>query len=63
MLKEHKAIVAKLKKLVSTAKKEKRPEFAHFAEKIMIHAQTESESHSLSSYQKKRLFKATAKHV
>ncbi|MDO8747126.1 MAG: hemerythrin domain-containing protein [Thermodesulfovibrionales bacterium] len=43
MLKEHKAIVVKLKKLVSTAKKEKRPEFAHFAEKLMIHAQTEEE--------------------
>ena len=43
MLKEHKAIVAKLKKLVSAAKKEKRPEFAHFGEKLMIHAQTEEE--------------------
>ncbi len=43
MLKEHKAIVAKLKKLISIAKKEKRPEFAHFAEKLMIHAQTEEE--------------------
>lgn len=43
MLKEHKAIVAKLKKLISAAKKEKRPEFAHFAEKLMIHAQTEEE--------------------
>lgn len=43
MLKEHKAIVEKLKKLVSAAKKEKRPEFVHFAEKLMIHAQTEEE--------------------
>lgn len=43
MLKEHKAIVAKLKKLISVAKKEKRPEVAHFAEKLMIHAQTEEE--------------------
>ena len=43
MLKEHRAIVAKLKKLASTAKKGKRPEFAHFAEKLMIHAQTEEE--------------------
>jgi len=43
MLKEHKAIVAKLKKLASVAKQEKRPEFVHFAEKLMIHAQTEEE--------------------
>ena len=43
MLKEHKTIVAKLKKLVSAAKKEKRPEFAHFAERLMLHAQTEEE--------------------
>lgn len=43
MLNEHKAIVAKLKKLVSAAKKEKKPKFAHFAEKLMIHAQTEEE--------------------
>ena len=33
MLKEHKAIVANLKKLVNAAKKEKRPEFAHFCRK------------------------------
>ena len=43
MLKEHRAIVAKLKKLASVAKQEKRPEFVHFAEKLMIHAQTEEE--------------------
>lgn len=43
MLKEHKAIIAQFKKLASAAKKEKRPEFAHFAEKLMTHAQTEEE--------------------
>lgn len=43
MLKEHKAIIAKLKKLVSAAKKEKRHDVVHFAEKLMLHAQTEEE--------------------
>jgi len=43
MLKEHKAIVAALKKLTSAAKKEKKPEYAHFAEKLILHARTEEE--------------------
>lgn len=43
MLKEHKAIVAELKKLVVVAKKENKTEYAHFAEKLMLHAQTEEE--------------------
>jgi len=43
MLKEHKAIIGKLKILVNVAKREKKTEYAHFAEKLMIHAQTEEE--------------------
>ena len=43
MLHEHKAVVAALKKLVAAAKKEKLPEHARFAEKLMLHAQTEEE--------------------
>ena len=43
MLKEHKAIVAALKKLVVAAKKEKRNDVVHFAEKLMLHAKTEEE--------------------
>jgi len=43
MLKEHKAIVAALKKLVAVAKKEKRNDIVHFAEKLMLHAKTEEE--------------------
>jgi len=43
MLEEHKAIVGKLKGLVEAAKKEGRMEFAHFAEKLTLHAKTEEE--------------------
>ena len=43
MLKEHKAIVGALERLVSAAKAENRLEHAHFAEKLMLHAQTEEE--------------------
>jgi len=43
MLEEHKAIVGKLKGLVEAAKKEGRMEFAHFAEKLALHAKTEEE--------------------
>ena len=43
MLREHKAVVAALNKLVSAAKKKKLPELARFAEKLMLHAQTEEE--------------------
>jgi hypothetical protein len=43
MLREHKAVVATLKKLIAAAKKEKSPEHARFAEKLMLHAKTEEE--------------------
>lgn len=43
MLKEHKAIVAALEGLVKAAKAENKPEYVHFAEKLMLHAQTEEE--------------------
>ncbi|HQM81047.1 MAG TPA: hemerythrin domain-containing protein [Syntrophorhabdaceae bacterium] len=43
MLKEHKAIVGALKKLAAIAKKEKKMEYARFAEKLMLHAKTEEE--------------------
>jgi hypothetical protein len=41
MLEEHKAIVATLEKLKEAAKQEKKPEVSHFAEKLVLHAQTE----------------------
>jgi hypothetical protein len=43
MLREHKAVIAALKKLTAAAKKEKRPVHARFAGKLMLHAQTEEE--------------------
>jgi hypothetical protein len=43
MLEEHKAIVAKLQDLVEAAEKEGRREFAHFSEKLILHAKTEEE--------------------
>jgi hypothetical protein len=43
MLKEHKEIVAALKKLVVEAKKEKKAEYVRFADKLILHAQTEEE--------------------
>jgi hypothetical protein len=43
MLEEHKAIVAALSHLVEVAKQENKLEYAHFAEKLMLHAQTEEE--------------------
>ena len=43
MIKEHKAIVGALKKLTRAAKAEKKPEVAHFAEKLILHAKTEEE--------------------
>lgn len=43
MLKEHKAIVAALRELVSVAEKEKKVEYAHFAERLILHARTEEE--------------------
>ena len=43
MLSEHKEIVAALKTLIDAAKAEDRPEYAHFAEKLMAHARMEEE--------------------
>lgn len=43
MLAEHQAIVAALQKLVDAAKEENEPEAAHFAEKLMLHAQNEEQ--------------------
>lgn len=43
MLEEHKAIVAALEKLKETARQEKKPEVVHFAEKLVLHAQTEEQ--------------------
>ena len=41
MLKEHKQIVAALNRLVVEAKKEKKLEYVKFADKLILHAQTE----------------------
>jgi hypothetical protein len=43
MLKEHKAVVAALKKLVNATKEEKKMEYARFAEELMLHAITREE--------------------
>ena len=43
MLKEHKAIVIELHKLMEAARSSNKPEYVHFAEKLMLHAQTEEE--------------------
>ncbi len=43
MLEEHKKIVALLGKLVAAAQEEKKPQYAHFAEKLQLHAKTEEE--------------------
>jgi hypothetical protein len=43
MLREHKAVVMALKKLMTAAKKENKPEHAHFAEKLALHAKTEED--------------------
>jgi hypothetical protein len=43
MLAEHKDIVAALGDLVTAAKAENKPKHAAFAEKLMLHAQTEEE--------------------
>lgn len=43
MLAEHKDIVAALRRLVEAAKAENKPEYVHFAEKLMAHALTEEE--------------------
>ena len=43
MLEEHKAVVAALENLIAAAEVENKPEHARFAEKLMLHAQTEEE--------------------
>ena len=43
MLREHKAVVMALKKLMTAAKKENKPEHAHFAEMLALHAKTEED--------------------
>lgn len=43
MLAEHRAIVKALRHLIRAAKADKKPEFAHFAEKLMAHARTEEQ--------------------
>ncbi|MDE3090649.1 MAG: hypothetical protein KGJ80_14840 [Chloroflexota bacterium] len=43
MLDEHKAIVAALNKLTEVAKQENKPQYVHFADKLMLHAQTEEQ--------------------
>ena len=43
MLEEHQAIVTALKQLKEAARQAKKPEVAAFAEKLMLHAQTEEE--------------------
>ena len=43
MLKEHKEVVAKLKTLIAEALKEERQDVILFAEKLILHAETEEE--------------------
>jgi hypothetical protein len=43
MLGEHKAIVAALETFAAAATRAKRPEYAEFARKLILHAQTEEE--------------------
>jgi hemerythrin superfamily protein len=43
MIEEHKAVVAELKNLITAAEADNKLEHARFAEKLMLHAQTEEE--------------------
>lgn len=43
MLQEHKAIVVELHKLMESARNEKKTEYVHLAERLILHAQTEEE--------------------
>lgn len=43
MLDEHRRIVGALERLAEIARREKRPEYADFAEKLVLHAQAEEE--------------------
>jgi hypothetical protein len=41
MLHEHKVVIAALHKLMKVAENERKPEYVHFAAKLILHAQTE----------------------
>ncbi|MEM3045551.1 MAG: hemerythrin domain-containing protein, partial [Candidatus Bathyarchaeia archaeon] len=43
MLEEHKAIVGALKNLADVARQENKPEYEHFAQRLILHAQNEEE--------------------
>lgn len=43
MLAEHESIVDALRNLVDVARRESKPEYAEFAERLILHAQTEEE--------------------
>lgn len=43
LLKEHRTIIDALRAMAEAAKKEKKSEYARFAEKLMLHARTEEE--------------------
>jgi hypothetical protein len=43
MLAEHRSIVAALRSLADAAKRANKPEYAEFADKLVLHAQTEEE--------------------
>lgn len=43
MLEEHKMIIEALEDLISVSTKETKPEYIEFAQKLMLHAQTEEE--------------------
>ncbi len=43
MLEEHKMIIEALQDLISVSTKENKPEYIEFAQKLMLHAQTEEE--------------------
>jgi hypothetical protein len=43
MLSEHTDILAALEKLIEAAKAEDKPDIVRFAEKLMLHAQTEEQ--------------------
>jgi hypothetical protein len=43
MLQEHRAVVAALRRLIEASRQEGKPEYARFAEKLILHAQNEEE--------------------
>lgn len=43
MLSEHKEIVVALKKLIEVARRENKPDIVHFADELMLHAETEEQ--------------------